>query len=1286
MYQVSDAYKAQVLARERRVMGRVTVDYTDPALDQSIQATANQNANVSYPSQAADGSEGVPRRYAALDGTFRPDGTWYPAPAPNELGANQMGWWGAVLAGAGGTFVAPYPTLTITYQARPVHSLRVVGDSARQEYPVDFTIKLYGAGDVLLHTEVVAANAGITWSKDIAPVLNVVKQVLEISKWSLAGRTVKVSEFFTGIRQTYEGEDLVSIDLLEEREVSQGSLPVGNISANQITVKLNNADRRFDADNPDSPLYGLIKPNRRVRAWLGLAGDGDGSQVAKSWDSLADWQAGTLPPQADVTSSPGDVKLARPVPSFTRASVAYNPETGAQVAAGTPRFGVGRFHNILPLNASNGGEDGTTAGWSSVGCTITPDGAHVKSGTRAMKIVGANNASTALAAVSAGQPFYSNRQYQYSYWVYSEVGCTARVAVAGIYAVSVVVPAGVWTRVATTNGAGTAYPDMRIYNTDGSAMWVDELQIAQGPALVDWVPGGTGQAYVPEESAVNLLAGKTDLVTGWSAFGGAVVTVTAGQSTPFGGTGAYRIQTSGGSDVRKYYATVVPSPTVVGRNYATRLWVKLRAGSPTVRVNTQFGLQDVTTTTWTEVKIVSVGDGSGVSLLLQFRGNNVSDNLDFDVFWPQVEEKSYHTTFADNTRAAEALTYALANPWPANTPATILLAWRPDKPSTDAAFFPNGAPFRRLLHLRRTTGNRRDFTFWYGQGGFRFERNNYDPGGANVVATVPAAFAAGDLVLLALRNDATGLKGFVRVQSGAISTASAAGAELIDGMNQVTVGHDSGGGAQPGGSIDTVQVEAAGWNDAQITAWMNATAAPTADRDTIFLMNADGTLTSAYPTEATIVTSPVDFSTVGQVGASAISWTADTPANTVVTVETSLDGGLSWAPASNGETVPGLRPGDDLTGKFLLARAKLSTAETSATPTLNSIKVEVRHDEWVPLGQFWATEWQAQKDTVEATVIARDRLERLRSTTYQSSQVTLNATLYDLAVAVLQDAGLAPGDYVVDPALQAITVPYAWFNPVTHREALRIIAEAGLAQVYCDRQGLIRVDGQGAGLGATPVLIITADAYFRLGNPMRPGQVANEILAYSQPLTPATVAEEVYRSAAPLSVPAGQTLQVTVTYSRQPVIEAVAALEAAGADLTITAATYYGWGAEISITNVGGAQETTVLVISGKPLATKGKEAATAKDSALQIDQGVLRYEYRGNALVQTFDRAREIASTLLASSKDSRRDIELDWRGDMALLLGDRITVAGVDYHIIRQQIDWAGALRVATTGRKVT
>ena len=267
MYAVSAEFKEKIKARTRQIYGKVQIDYTDPFLDQSITVTANEEANISYPAQTADNAVKPIGKIASLDGSWVLDGTYVLAP----LDTTQMGWWGSQLAGTGGAFTSPYPTLTAAFMSRPITELKVVGDSDRLEYPVDFTVKIYNATDTLLYTETVTANTLITWSKTLdSAITQATKMVLETTKWSHLGRQAKIVEFFTSIQEIYEGDDILMINMLEEREVGQGSLPVGNISSNEIDIRLYNANRKFDAGNTQSPLYQTLKQNRRIKAWLGV--------------------------------------------------------------------------------------------------------------------------------------------------------------------------------------------------------------------------------------------------------------------------------------------------------------------------------------------------------------------------------------------------------------------------------------------------------------------------------------------------------------------------------------------------------------------------------------------------------------------------------------------------------------------------------------------------------------------------------------------------------------------------------------------------------------------------------------------------------------------------------------------------------------------------------------------------------------------------------------------------------------------------------------------------------
>jgi len=268
MIETSQVFQDAMRAPIRDIFAKIQIDYSDPELEQSIEVFVNEMANVNYPNQVADGVENTIGKIASLDGSWAL-GEYRLAPITELEG--QMGWWGKQISDVNGNFANPYPTLSATFIHRPIRELKVIGDDKRGEYPVDFTVNLYDELDTLKHTEVVTNNNNVRWRKTLDPnVTGITRMELVISKWSHAGRQVKIIEFFTSIQEIYYTHDIIGINFLEEREVSNGTLPIGNISSNEIEIKLNNESRKFDTGNTQSPLYGLIKANRKIQAWIGI--------------------------------------------------------------------------------------------------------------------------------------------------------------------------------------------------------------------------------------------------------------------------------------------------------------------------------------------------------------------------------------------------------------------------------------------------------------------------------------------------------------------------------------------------------------------------------------------------------------------------------------------------------------------------------------------------------------------------------------------------------------------------------------------------------------------------------------------------------------------------------------------------------------------------------------------------------------------------------------------------------------------------------------------------------
>lgn len=269
MIKTSQKFQDEMRAITRKVYGKIQIDYTDPEIDQSAEVSSTDNNYTSYPEQIVNGKDEPSFKYATLDDSWVLGGNYVLAPSESEKDKYQFGLWGEKLSETDGNFTTPYPKIILTFISKPFRSLKLVGDSKRNEYPVNFTIKLFNENDEIVYTETVTNNTKVDWNKEIEQVNEIVKMEIEIQKWNMANRTIKIMEVFSSIQEIYEGEDIISINLIEEREVSQGSLPVGNISSNEIEIVLNNVERKFDTGNKSSDLYGLIKPNRKIRAWIG---------------------------------------------------------------------------------------------------------------------------------------------------------------------------------------------------------------------------------------------------------------------------------------------------------------------------------------------------------------------------------------------------------------------------------------------------------------------------------------------------------------------------------------------------------------------------------------------------------------------------------------------------------------------------------------------------------------------------------------------------------------------------------------------------------------------------------------------------------------------------------------------------------------------------------------------------------------------------------------------------------------------------------------------------------
>ena len=259
----------------RRPIAKVVVTWTDPLIDLSLRTTQNDNNRVSYPIQIADLLTDVPKKWFHTNAAYNVTNDDYFAMPSDILDARryQVGWWGSQPCDASGEFTID-PEIYIDFTKRLALGFILAGDNRLNEYPVDFTVTVYvksGANYIPLEVKNVNGNTSLLYTYIFAnPHYNTNRIGIVVHKWSKPFEVVKIVEFYSSIVETFESDQIMQLNILQEFESSPGTLPVGNISCNDMDLTLQNITDRFFTGNTDSNLRNMIKRNRKIEPYIGF--------------------------------------------------------------------------------------------------------------------------------------------------------------------------------------------------------------------------------------------------------------------------------------------------------------------------------------------------------------------------------------------------------------------------------------------------------------------------------------------------------------------------------------------------------------------------------------------------------------------------------------------------------------------------------------------------------------------------------------------------------------------------------------------------------------------------------------------------------------------------------------------------------------------------------------------------------------------------------------------------------------------------------------------------------
>jgi len=297
-------------------------------------------------------------------------------------------------------------------------------------------------------------------------------------------------------------------------------------------------------------------------------------------------------------------------------------------------------------------------------------------------------------------------------------------------------------------------------------------------------------------------------------------------------------------------------------------------------------------------------------------------------------------------------------------------------------------------------------------------------------------------------------------------------------------------------------------------------------------------------------------------------------------------------------------------------------------------------------------------------------------------------SLYTIAVQVLED-GLNPSNtaFEIDTELQKYLIPYGWLDTQSHRSALGQIAEAAGGVAFQDRYGTVLLQAGNYIKRITESLNSHVDTILdnRIINETSPVSVVkNRIQVQTYPYVPGTETT-VWELRDDKIINNGEVKTYEIKYtSYDAVVDGYASLSSTPSGATITDEIHYSWGAVIEVTGSADGQELTLSILA-KPLELEGAQLITRTDGESIRRNGDRSLTIKDNKLIQNALLAGLIADSILETTAQEQRDIQIDWRGDPTIEIGDEVLKGTLDAAIVANTMNYNGAFSETTLMRKV-
>lgn len=277
----SSAYDQAITARRRRITVRATFDLRDPDAVVSGAASSAQSPYSQMGQVYDEITDQTDFKLGTLEqNRIQLDGSWaLPPDDPDEVKAEQLGWWGGVLSGADGTFASPQPYIELNFTGMSILQAFTLwfSQNSYDGVPESFRVDVYSAA-TLAFSRIVEGNADHQVLIEQFTVYDPTKIRITMLKWSRPYTYPRLTDLFFGLFEQWSGRDICSVDVLTESTFTGLSLPYSTCD-----LEAYNKGHRFDPYAPNSLFLSIEERQAIPIDWGIYLPDGSIEWVPGGW-------------------------------------------------------------------------------------------------------------------------------------------------------------------------------------------------------------------------------------------------------------------------------------------------------------------------------------------------------------------------------------------------------------------------------------------------------------------------------------------------------------------------------------------------------------------------------------------------------------------------------------------------------------------------------------------------------------------------------------------------------------------------------------------------------------------------------------------------------------------------------------------------------------------------------------------------------------------------------------------------------------------------------------------